>query len=105
MKVNCVIQIDMDTEREPAIMVTQLPTSHIPRSRPPSDVFEIKDHMIMLLNALAASILQCEKQKLYKPGQGLRLVHQNLDRICMQADTTVEFQRVDEYGNATDQLK
>lgn len=97
-RINKILEIDMDTEREYQLDIRQYASTIIPGRRQPDGNQDMLDNIVILENALMASILRAEEQGLCKKGEGIRKTLDNLMAIYVDASAVLTECKVNKDG-------
>ena len=97
--INKIIEIDMDTERQPQVVIRQVASVGYAREREPDSEQNIKDDIIILVNALGASILKAEADGTCKPGEAMKRATELLHDVYVDTSAEIENRTNDKRGN------
>jgi hypothetical protein len=97
--INKIIEIDMDTDRETQVIIRQVSSVGYDRERQPDSEVDIKDHIIILVNALGGAILKAESDGTRKPGEAMKRAIELLHDIYVDASASVTERINDAKGN------
>ena len=98
MEVNRVLEIDVDTNRSPFLLLRVVKSTPHREGIVPHET-DIKADLMVLTNALLCSILAAEKEGIYKPGECMKKVIENLQEGFIDASAEASKINFDEKGN------
>lgn len=97
--INKILEIDVDTDREPQVTVRQVAAVGYDRERQPDVDQNVKDDIIMLASALGLSILKAETDGTCKPGEAMKRATELLNDIYVSVTAKTIDIINDERGN------
>lgn len=98
--INKVLEIDVDTNRVNfKVIVRQVATVGYKRERQPDPSSNIKDDIVILVNALGASILKAESDGTCKKGEAMTRAIELLHRFYVDPTCVVSDTKHDKKGN------
>lgn len=97
MHIDRVIELDMDTQRDPSLRVRIVTSTPYRQGIIPHEASSKLD-IIVLTNGLLAAILKAEKDGTYTSGEAMKKVMDNLEQGYVDTDIEVVDNRVNTNG-------
>jgi hypothetical protein len=89
MDINKIFEVDVDTDREYIVQVFQIADTARKRERLPDSSYDLKSNLAALTLAVHATILNCEQTGIYKKGEAIKKVIDNLQEMYVHAGDEV----------------
>lgn len=98
MGINRILEVDVDTERNPMTLVRTVITTPHREGLVPHEP-NIKEDMVVLVQGLLACILNAEQSEDFEKGAAMKRVRELLDEGYVDASCEAKEARFDEKGN------